>query len=186
MPKRHVRSVRTEGFVSFVPLTQGYEAVVDADDAHLVDQWNWCALVTRRAVYAQRTDYSGERPRVILMHRELMIAPSGLEVDHRDGDGLNNRRSNLRLATGSQNMHNARLSLRNTSGFKGVSCCNRNLKWRAQIAVGRKSTFLGYFDTREAAHAAYLAASERLHGEFSRNSSTRAHTVTCVALPVSQ
>jgi len=97
-----------------------------------------------------------------------MDAPSNLEVDHRDCDGLNNRRSNLRLATMVQNMLNQGCRRDNASGFKGVTWDKGRSKWRAQIALNKKRHYLGLFDEPEAAHAAYAEASVKFHGEFGR------------------
>jgi hypothetical protein len=162
------RPIRIEGAIAFVPLTKDYEAVIDAADLPLVDCLNWSADVDRSVVYAKRTDCSGPRRRTVMMHRVLMGDPSGVEIDHVDGDGLNNRRSNLRWATDQQNAHNRRISSLNTSGFKGVYWDKARGAWRATITLNCVRRHLGYFDTPEAAHAAYVKASASLHGEFGR------------------
>lgn len=89
------------------------------------------------------------------------------QIDHVNGDKDDNRLSNLRLATNSENCWNCRPRTRNTSGFKGVSWVKREGKWAATISAHGKKISLGRFLTREAAHAAYCDASTRLHGEFS-------------------
>jgi len=89
-------------------------------------------------------------------------------IDHRDGDPINNRWSNLRRASFSQNGANRRRARNNTSGFKGVSLCCETGKWRAVICRQRQSVSLGRFPTRRAAHAAYIAAARKLFGEFAR------------------
>lgn len=100
--KPTVRPIRFAADIAYVPLTRGYEAVIDADDAELVGRWNWIAHVKpcKRGegvqVYAVRTEYGGEKRRYIRMHRLIAGTPEGMETDHRDGDGLNNRRGNLR------------------------------------------------------------------------------------------
>lgn len=162
-----MRQIRIEGDVAYVPLTRGYEAIIDVADLHLIDGFNWTCLIGPRAVYACRT---GPRPKQqkIIMHRLLMGNPKGLQVDHIDGDGLNNRRSNLRLATASQNMCNQRLTARNTSGFKGVSWHGRSAKWQSHIMLHGKSHNLGQFNCPTAAHFAYAKASRAMHGEFGR------------------
>ena len=91
-----------------------------------------------------------------------------MQVDHIDGDGLNNRRGNLRLATAGQNQHNKGLQRNNTSGFKGVRWRSDKGKWVARIDKDGKRRHLGYFDTVEGAHSAYVAASMAIHGEFGR------------------
>lgn len=160
------RPIRIEGDVAYVPLTKGYEAIIDTADVPLVDGVNWCATVHHSAVYAVRTDLISGRPRRVYMHR-IIIPCEGLEVDHVDWNGLNNRRNNLRAATTSQNQYNQRLAKHNTSGFKGVSWNKRREKWRAQIRAGGTRLDLGLFPTREDAHAAYAKASAELHGQFS-------------------
>ena len=162
-----IREIRIEGNVAYVPLTKGYEAVIDAADVPLVEGFNWCAAVDGRSVYAIRTGPRPER-KSILLHRVLMGDSVGMEVDHQDGDGLNNQRGNLRVATKSQNMHNQRTRVDNASGMKGVHWSNVRGKWVAEISLNGRRSHLGYFTTPEAAHAAYVAASERLHGDFGR------------------
>ena len=166
------RQLRIEGEVAFIPLTQGYEAVIDAADAPLVSGSNWRALVRPRTIYAQRHSLviDGVRPATFL-HRAIMRAPTGMEVDHIDGNGLNNRRSNLRLATHAENGRNARIRSDNTSGFKGVFQHKRDGSWRAQIHVDGRNKYLGVFRTPEDAHAAYVQAAANLHGPFARVSS---------------
>lgn len=160
------RAIRIEGDVAYVSLTKGYEAVIDASDVPLVEGCNWFALVTPRAVYAMRADCSGPKQRAVMLHRVLMGTPEGLYVDHIDGDGLHNRRSNLREATKQQNNHNARTRSDNSSGYKGVSLDSG--RWRARIMLDKKSRLLGYFGCPTAAHFAYIKASRHLHGEFGR------------------
>jgi hypothetical protein len=90
------------------------------------------------------------------------------QIDHINGDPLDNRWSNLREATQSQNNWNTRLSRNNTSGYKGVSWHKGERKWDATIMAYGKSHFLGRFKTKEEARDAYIDASKKLHGEFSR------------------
>ena len=160
---RFLKPVRVEGDVAYVPLTQGYAAIIDAGDAEFVGQWNWYAHVKGRIVYATRR--AGQ---TIYLHRVLAEVENGLEVDHIDGDGLNNRRANLRVATTSQNQFNSRKPSNNKSGFKGVFLDRRTGKWRAAIKKNRVCRELGYFDTPEQAYWAYCEASADLHGEFGR------------------
>lgn len=164
------RPIRIEGEVAYVRLTKGMEAVIDAADAPLVSQFNWCARVKPNATsYAvARIRGSDGASSDVFMHRLIAEAPDWLDTDHRDGDGLNNRRANLRNATKSQNMHNARLRADNTSGFKGVCWNKRSGKWEARIRLHGKQNHLGMHATPEAAYEAYCQAANRLHGEFAR------------------
>lgn len=161
-----LRPIRIEGDVAFVPLTRGYEAVIDAADVPLVEGRNWCALVCKNGiVYAQH----GARQGKGLMHRVIVgEACEGLTVDHRDHNGLNNRRFNLRPATVAQNNHNARKRSDNRSGLKGVSWNKKTRKWVAQIQLNGRRMHLGLFPSPEAAHAAYQQASVQHHGAFGK------------------
>jgi len=153
-----------------VPLTQGLFAIVDSADADVVAARSWYAVACdgNGVFYAARNEWSDSSQHRVLMHRQIMRAGRGLVVDHVDRDGLNNRRSNLRIATQAQNSRNRRRHRNNTSGFKGVSFHRREKKWYAHIHHQGKKLFLGYFVSAEAAHAAYCDAAARLHGEFAR------------------
>jgi hypothetical protein len=94
--------------------------------------------------------------------------PQNLHIDHADGDRTNNAWHNLRLATVSENLRNAKRHHDNTSGFKGVYRAHDSSRWVARITHNRKGIYLGRYNTPEEAHAAYLAAAEQLHGEFAR------------------
>lgn len=148
-----------------IPLTGGCEATVDANDLHLVEGRSW-QLYTKRSrhtvrLYA-RCRFQG---RFTFMHQ--IILPGCDLVDHKDGNGLNNRRRNLRPATQSQNNQNKR-TFTGTSAFKGVSWKTREGKWRAQIQHNKRHFELGCFDSEDAAARAYDAAAARLFGEFAR------------------
>lgn len=164
------RAVRIEGDVAYVPLTRGYTAIIDASDVHLVDGRLWSALVSKRrkAVYAVRVEQRNGRQKMILMHRLISDAPDGVLADHRDGDGLNNRRANIRHCSQAENNLNTGLRRDNQAGFKGVALDKRNRRWKAEIRFGGHRKFLGYFDTAESAHAAYCEAAVALHGDFAR------------------
>lgn len=153
-----------------IELTQGYTATIDAIDGDLA-VFNWCTIQPRYTPYAIRA-VIGDNKKKIYMHREVLSRMVGRPLkrgeltDHIDGDGLNNTRNNLRIATVSQNTRNSRMRSDNTSGFKGV-CKERN-RWLAQIGVNGKQMRLGLYDTPEEAHAAYCAASEQYHGKYGR------------------
>jgi hypothetical protein len=93
-----------------------------------------------------------------------------MEIDHVDGDPINNRLGNLRLATSAQQKMNKRVQSNNKSGLKGAfyHACRDGKKWRSQIKVSGQVLFLGYHQTPEDAHAAYAAAAAKHFGEFSR------------------
>jgi hypothetical protein len=162
------RAARIAGDIAYIPLTQGLEAVIDAEDLPMVTGKNWRAARDGLQVYALTDvrDSSGKKT-CISMHRLILRSPAGLGVDHRDGDGLNNRRKNLRPATKAQNGQNRPQNKNNTSGFKGVSWHAQRGRWRAQIMVAGRKKSLGLFDTPEDAHVAYCRASAKFHGAFS-------------------
>lgn len=151
-------------------LTKGYTAVVDLADRELVDGHAWTALVTKSGVYAYRRNPKTGHP--LLLHRHLTNAAPSLEVDHIDGNGLNNRRENLRVCTHKQNSRNARKNKPGSSVFKGVSRSSSSGwgdgKFVATIKVDGVSHALGYYDTEEVAARAYDCAARYLFGAFAR------------------
>lgn len=150
-------------------LSQGKQAIVDAEDYDFLMQWKWSAgKSTSGNFYATRSIYEPGSKTSVLMHRVILGSPAGLQVDHRDGNGLNNTRSNLRLATPAQNNRNRRRSSVNRSGFKGVCWHRERRKWRAQITINNKSVHLGYFSSREEAANTYKNAAIETYGEFAR------------------
>lgn len=163
------RPIRIEGDVAYVPLTKGYEAIIDAADVDCVSKYSWCCSIHTGKPYARRSMRrdNGSKSGVFI-HQELIGSTSGLDIDHINGNGLDNRRSNLRLATRSQNMMNRKKQANNTSGHRGVSWQKQKRKWRAIIWASGCKTYLGDFKDIEEAHAAYVSASLRLHGPFSQ------------------
>ena len=162
------RKIILDEHIARVPLTRGYFAIIDATDVPLVEGHIWTASPNRNVVYAMRRAFFGGRRRPVFLHRVILgVDNPSVQVDHIDLDGLNNRRANLRLCSKEENLRNKRTPRHNTSGFKGVS--RQNGKWHAQIQVLGTKKHLGNFDTAEAAHAAYVAASVIHHGEFGRS-----------------
>ena len=164
-----------EGIVE-IQLSQGQVAIIDAEDSRRVLRYRWYAHKDKKANgswYAwtkTRKRKIGLRRRVKL-HRFILLAPEDIEVDHVDGDGLNNRRCNLRLATRKQNRSNTGPLPNSSSGFKGVTWekpRSRNARgyWRAQIKQNGRNRHLGQFQTEEEAAAAYDAAASKAFGEF--------------------
>jgi len=159
-----------EESIRFIPLTQGKVAIVDAADFEWLNQWKWCASLCDGSWYAMRKDYAlGRRHgKTVYMHRFAMRAPRGIEVDHFDGNTLNNSRAtNLRLATSQQNKFNTGVKKNNTSGYKGVSWNKKLQKWVAQAVINREHRYLGLHATKELAAEAYVKATSPAHGEFS-------------------
>ena len=148
-----------------IPLTQGRFAIVDDDQFAELRQHNWHlhskGYAARECVVAGRTSY-------MFMHRVIAGTPKGMETDHINGDKLDNRFKNLRVCTKSENMRNRGKQRDNKSGFKGVYFQKLKGKFASQIRLHGKVTCLGLYSTAADAHAAYCAASARIHGEFGR------------------
>jgi hypothetical protein len=161
MPKP-IRPIRIEGNIAYVPLTRGYEAAIDAQFAEDVGQWNWCAYEKSNTVYAVRN--KAKNAGLVRMHRYIMSAPDGFEVDHIDGNGLNNTTSNLRICNRFENMRNR--GPHNGKSTKGISWHKKSGKWQARICAGNGQTYLGLYETREMAQNAYNEACEEMHGSF--------------------
>ena len=158
-----------------IKLTKGYYALVDNKDYARVSQYRWCVCVDKRKdgsvknVYAVRKVYKhGDRKgKHQSMHRLVLeLTDPHVKADHKDGNGLNNRRLNLRKANSGNNAHNQRLHSNNTSGYKGVSWLSAHNAWRAMIRCNRVDKHLGYFSTAKKAALAYDAKARELFGEF--------------------
>lgn len=149
----------------------GLFAMVDDEVFDYLSQWKWNIIPKG---YAIRTDRSSGRKRTVYMHREIAnvlgIEKLGLQIDHIDGNKLNNTRSNLRPATNQLNQANVGLQKNNTTGFKGVTKRTKGrASWYiARIGKDRKRHALGCFKDPAEAHAAYVSAANQMFGEFAR------------------
>lgn len=154
-----------------IKLSQVKYALVDDADHERLSEHKWGCMKSRNTYYAYRAFWDKNKKTTsspIYMHRAILSAPRGKMCDHINGDGLDNRKSNLRLSSNAQNLANSSKNRNNTSGFKGVARSSSGRKWTAQIMVNRKSRFLGSFDEKIKAAKAYDNESKRLYGEFAR------------------
>ena len=149
-----------------IRLTKNKITIVDDMDYEKLNKYKWHTLSKKYTFYAVRKPKSG----VILMHREIMglINKDNLQVDHKDGNGLNNQRSNLRICNNGQNQMNKGKQSNNTSGYKGVNYKKEKNKWQANIEFKGKLSFLGYFATKEEAAKVYDKKARELFDEFAK------------------
>lgn len=149
-----------------IKLTQGKVALVDDADFERMNSVKWFASKIRHVFYAHTKVNENGKRRNQSMHKAL----TGYnQTDHIDGNGLNNQRSNLRECSNSENAQNARISLRNNSGTKGVCWDPVSRKWLAQIRLNRRRYFVGRYASIDKASKAIQARRRELHGEFARD-----------------
>lgn len=155
--------------VAYVPLSKGLHSLIDSCDIPYVGQWNWRAEVHPGRIYARRIKSRHEDgdASAIRLHRDIIGAPRAYLVDHKNGNPLDNRRSNLRLASHQQNRHNSSISCVNKTGVKGISK-TKSGKWVSRIKIKDKEIHLGTFTYKSEAGDAYARASKAHHGEFAR------------------
>ena len=157
--------------MSEIELTQGKVALVDDEDFEWLSEYKWCLGIDKNTCYARRSQFQKDKsPLTIRMHREILGLHKGSRghVDHIDGNGLNNQRSNLRVCTNQQNCWNRSPRKNTTSKYKGVSWQSRSKMWKATITCKHKAHFLGYYKNEEDAARAYDKIAIRLFGEFAK------------------
>ena len=152
-----------------IPLSQGKFAIVDDGDYDWLNQWKWCISSGGYAIRVQHIGYFNgkKKQKTFRMHRIIMNAPDDMDIDHINGNALDNRRCNLRICTISQNLCNQKKT-RGKSKYLGVDWHKIAKKWRAAIQINKKRYYLGCFISEIDAARAYNEAAKKLHGEFAR------------------
>lgn len=153
-------------------LSQGFYALVDDADFELLSKYKWNVFRDSRRsknIYAVRGVGVNGVYKSIRMHRELLgITDPKIQIDHKDGNGLNNQRSNLRVCTQAQNLANRSLNKNSTSGYKGVYWDKRRSIWRAHIRFNGKLKVIGYHENKDVAAKMYNDEAVKTFGDFSR------------------
>jgi hypothetical protein len=163
------RKLKYGHFFRKIPLGEGRFTIVEPRDFYWLNNFNWTITGNDEHIYAVRNVIkSGAKTTAVRLHREIMNSPKGLLVDHRNGDTLDNRRTNLRVATHSQNCFNCRKRKNTSSRFIGVSFNKHKIMWAAYISFHRKRIWLGHFKTEIEAAKAHDEAAKKHHGEFAR------------------
>lgn len=154
-----------------IKLTQGYFALIDNDDYEKVTQYEWHIQRKKQnkkyAVAGIGTGIKYKRT-TLRMHRLIMNAPMHMQVDHINGNGLDNRKSNLRLTTNQMNQANKGINKNNTSGYKGVTFNKQCKKYLVQITFNHENIYLGLYDSPIEAAKAYDKKAFELFGEYAR------------------
>lgn len=147
-----------------LPLTNGGITLVDDEDHSKVSKYKWYKSKREDKKYIVQS--TNGRPAIILS-RFIMNPPQNMVVDHKDGNGLNNQKKNLRICTVEENNRNQRkLYVNNTSGYRGVVWSKAHKKWHARINVHYKRISLGYYYDIEEAARAHDKAAKKYHKEF--------------------
>jgi len=138
-----------------IKLTKNQYALVDNDDYDFINKWKWYAMKQPNTYYACRDVRRRGKKRTLWMHRLINKTPRKLKTDHINGNGIDNRKKNLRTATHQQNMINSVRRKKLYSKYRGVTWHKRNQVWMAQITMNYKNVYLGDFKTEKAASNAY-------------------------------
>lgn len=150
--------------MKLLPLSRGLFAQVDDEDFEWLNQWKWSVYDTRgKTLYAKRLVYKNGKQKTLKLHRVILgITDPKIHVDHKDRNGLNNQRNNLRIAKRSENNTNR-------YGWGKSKCAGVSMKdgkWRARIQKNNETIYLGRFNTKREAALAYNKKALEIHGEF--------------------
>lgn len=146
-------------------LNKGYTCLVDDSDYEYLNKFKWSVVKYKNGTYAVRCIWNNKKTVLILMHRQILnVTNRKILVDHKDHNGLNNQKNNIRLCTNSQNQKNKKP--RGTSMYLGVSYSNIRMKWVAQININGKQKGLGRFDCEIDAAKKYDEYALLYHKEF--------------------
>lgn len=155
-----------------IPLTQGKFAIVDDDWYEILSRRKWHANNKKRRNFYAFTNTSmknGSQRTIISMHRLIMNPPKNKQVDHINGNTLDNRICNLRVCTNAENRKNGgKYFGKYSSKYKGVCWCKRDKIWKAEIKANSKHIYIGSFNNERQAMLAYNEAAKKYHGEFAR------------------
>jgi len=150
-----------------IGLTRGLVSIVDDDIYEELSKHKWHALKIKRGFYAARTTWPERK--MVLMHRQILsISERGIQIDHIDGNSLNNCRTNLRICNNAENNRNKALTISNTSGFKGVSWNSDVKKWNSRIKYNYKTYHIGLYNDLKECALSYDIAALLIHGEFAK------------------
>ncbi len=150
-----------------IKLTKGKYAIVDAEDYEKLNQYNWYTKDNGYTFYAERKEKILGKKRCVRMHRQIMNAPSDKVVDHKNRNGLDNRKENLRLVSQQENNWNSeRGANKGSSKYKGVNYDKAHQKYRATLCHNGGKIHLGYFENESDAAKAYDAAAKIYRGKF--------------------
>ena len=151
-----------------IPLTQGKVAIVDDADFLWLNEHKWHVTIHSSRCYAVRHAKDNGRRSKVYMHRVILDPLFNKDTDHINGDGLDNRRRNLRACTRSQNQMNKRKGPGCSSKYKGVNWDKRHHKWQVQIGRRDERQHLGYFDDEREAAGTYNVEARELFGKFAK------------------
>ena len=144
--------------MKYIKLTKNKRAFIDNEDFEAVSKFKWCLMTTKRIKYAQRAITSSGKKIILLMHRIIMNPSQNMQIDHINGNGLDNRRSNLRICTRSENQRNRHTSRKTPTSLFGVTAqiYKNKIRYQAQVNINGKKVYLGMFPSELEAHRASL------------------------------